>query len=601
MPAAASSPSSSTPVERPTRLAGTLLRGLVERVPRAAATAFLVNLGVGGVDAAALVLLVELMRQLGLGGPSGAPARIAGALDAWLGTFGLSLTLPIILSAYAATAALLAWLSKRQTMATFRLEHEFAASLRRDLYHAVMTTRWDVFCRRRSSDFSHVMTLETDRSAAVAGQLLSLCAVGVSTLAYGAMAIRVSPGMTALVSTCAVAVLLSLRPSGRLAHASGETLSTATSHLYSAIADDVASLKTARSYGAEGRHATRFQQLSDAVQSAYGQLATAHADVKFHFDLGGVLMLAAVVYIGALRLTLPSSDLFLLLFLFARLMPKVASLRSGYQVVASHLPSFAAVTSVLKTCRAAAEPKAARVEPLTFEREIRLEHVSFGYDRVPAVRDISIAIRAGERTALIGPSGSGKSTIADLVMGLVAPDQGRIVVDDVCLDAERLESWRTQVGYVAQDAFLFHDTVRANLLWARPTATDAELVDCLHLSAADFVLQWPDGLDTIVGDRGVLVSGGERQRLALARALVRHPSVLILDEATSALDADNERRILDAVDQLPWSPTVLLITHRRSAIAGAHVVHSLDNGCLIATTTRHAGPDSRDVQELVAR
>jgi ATP-binding cassette subfamily C protein len=135
---------------------------------------------------------------------------------------------------------------------------------------------------------------------------------------------------------------------------------------------------------------------------------------------------------------------------------------------------------------------------------------------------------------------------------------------------------------VAQDTFLFHDTVRANLLWARPEATDEEVRQALRSAAAEaFVSELPKGIETILGDRGVRLSGGERQRLALARALLREPSLLILDEATSALDTENEKRIQSAIEELHGRITILVITHRLSTIRGADVIHVLERGCSV--------------------
>jgi ATP-binding cassette subfamily C protein len=202
------------------------------------------------------------------------------------------------------------------------------------------------------------------------------------------------------------------------------------------------------------------------------------------------------------------------------------------------------------------------------------------------VRDVTFTLDAGATTAIVGPSGSGKSTLADLLMGLLTPSEGRILVDGVTLDGGRLDAWRDQIGYVAQEAFLFHESVRANLLWARPDASEEEIWHALRLASADaFVRALPHGLDTVVGDRGVLVSGGERQRLSLARALVRRPALLILDEATSSLDSENEARIQQAIDKLHQQMTIVVITHRLSTIRGADTIHVVDRGRLVESGT----------------
>src|SRR5690606_15471787 len=181
----------------------------------------------------------------------------------------------------------------------------------------------------------------------------------------------------------------------------------------------------------------------------------------------------------------------------------------------------------------------------------------------------------------------------DLIIGLLRPLGGTISIDGRELAPHEIARWRWKVGYVPQDGFLFHATVRENLRWAKPDATDAEMWRALEqAAAAGFLRSRPEGLDTIVGDRGIRLSGGERQRLALARALLTNPDVLVLDEATSMLDTVNEDAIIEAVRQLRGRVTVLIITHRLSAIRHADVIHVLEAGRII---------ESGSWAELIAR
>jgi len=289
-------------------------------------------------------------------------------------------------------------------------------------------------------------------------------------------------------------------------------------------------------------------------------------------------------------MAIPTGGLLLLLFLFARIMPMLSGLQQNYQQFLAMLPAFETVTEMQARCEAAAEPQPVRSEGFELREGIRFESVSFAYEESGnplIVSHLDLTIRAGETTALVGPSGAGKSTIADLVMGLIKPHKGRVLVDEKPLGVEQMRAWRSRIGYVPQDTFLFHDTVRANLLWAYPEASDEDICEALRLAAAeDFVSRLPEGMKTVVGDRGVRLSGGERQRLALARALLRKPSLLILDEATSNLDSENEKRIQDAIERLHGSMTILLITHRLFTIRCADVIHVLERGRLIESGDR---------------
>ncbi len=227
------------------------------------------------------------------------------------------------------------------------------------------------------------------------------------------------------------------------------------------------------------------------------------------------------------------------------------------------------------------------VAKVTAKTGIQLERISFRYDKnqkTYAVKGIDLTVRARRMTAVVGPSGAGKSTLADLMMGLLMPDKGQILIDGLPLSGERLHAWRRSVGYVPQENFLFHDTIRANLQWAKSEATELEMRRALESAAAlDFVSALPEGLETVVGDRGVRLSGGERQRIALARALLRNPTLLLLDEATSSLDNENERRILQAVEQLHGDITVVVIAHRLSTTSRADQVILLDCGKVVET------------------
>jgi len=196
--------------------------------------------------------------------------------------------------------------------------------------------------------------------------------------------------------------------------------------------------------------------------------------------------------------------------------------------------------------------------------------------------DLNIYIRKGYMTALVGESGSGKSTVTDLVLGLQVPERGEVLIDGVSLGDWKQNSFRERIGYVPQDPLLFHASIRDNLLWSFEQANEDDLWAALRLANAEtFIKELPQGIDTLVGDRGVLLSGGQRQRIALARALLRKPELLILDEATSALDSDSELLIQQSIEQVARDTTILIIAHRLSTIAKANQVYVLQQGRVV--------------------
>jgi ABC-type multidrug transport system fused ATPase/permease subunit len=219
---------------------------------------------------------------------------------------------------------------------------------------------------------------------------------------------------------------------------------------------------------------------------------------------------------------------------------------------------------------------------------IRFDEVSFTYPgaHAPALRAISLDVRFGERIAVVGGNGSGKTTLLSLVPRLFDPDAGAILIDGVDVRSVSLGSLRSQIGVVPQETVLFRATVAENIAYGCPSATRADIESAARVARADgFISALPEGLDALVGDQGLTLSGGQRQRLAIARALVRNPAILIMDEATSMIDAESERAIADAVEAMGHQRTVLIVAHRLSTVIRADRIAVLDAGRLVDVGT----------------
>jgi ATP-binding cassette subfamily C protein len=495
-----------------------------------------------------------------------------------------SLWLATLLLIFMLLMALRSLFSRVQSVLTFRTALGYELALSRRLYQAIISADWLFLVRRRSSDFTHALTAELARVATCTYLLIGALANAILALVYIAIALKLSAGMTLLVLATGAVLLLLSRRWMRAVHQGGSAVSESVSEVYSAATEHLQNLKAMKFYDAQTSDLEMFSSLqSSALQQSLNNTRS-QAAAAFWFEAGSLLVLGGIIFASLQILNVAPASILLLLAVFTRLFPRLTAGQAQMQAFLAELPAFENLMTIYQECLANAEvPSAAGpgTQPdLSSAHEIRLEHVGFRYepDRPLVLDDLSLAIAAGRVTAIVGSSGAGKSTVADLINGLLAPVTGQVLIDGVELTPQTARAWRRQVGYVAQDTVLFHDTVRNNLRWANPDATEQEMRESLGLAAAEFVFELPQGLDTTVGDRGMLLSHGQRQRIALARALLRKPGLLILDEATSSLDFDNEKRILDAIEHLQGRATVLLIAHRVSAIQRAEIIYVIENG-----------------------
>ncbi|MFA5320069.1 MAG: ABC transporter ATP-binding protein [Candidatus Omnitrophota bacterium] len=292
----------------------------------------------------------------------------------------------------------------------------------------------------------------------------------------------------------------------------------------------------------------------------------------FVFFWGGKEVIAGKLSFGILGLFLAS------LLSLIRPFKKLSAVNSlNQQAVAAGVRIYEVLDSVPSVVD---RPGAGEMKGLNEGIEFR--NVHFRYEKSSVIQDVSFKVRKGEIVAIVGPSGAGKTTLLDLLPRFYDPQEGVILIDGRDIRESSVASLRDNIGIVSQETILFNDTIKANIAYGRPEASLEEvMVAAAQACAHDFIMRFPQGYDTVIGDRGMMISGGERQRLAIARALLKNPPILILDEATSQLDAESERLVQQAIDRLISGRTVLVIAHRLSTVRNANRIIALEGGRIV--------------------
>lgn len=287
-----------------------------------------------------------------------------------------------------------------------------------------------------------------------------------------------------------------------------------------------------------------------------------------------IFLLITLLYLNQSNVAyiLPTLSLFVLALY--RLLPSVNRIVNGYNTLLYYHKS---IDIIYKELSVSQENLASEV--IEFNQKIELKDIDFAYQERLILDNINLTIGKGDKIAFVGESGSGKSTLVDLIIGLYRPDQGEMKIDDVLVDKSNLQNWRSQIGYIPQQVYLFDGTIAENICFGR--VLDGNLLEKVLKQADIFnFLQTKQGVETLVGEGGVQLSGGQKQRVAIARALYGQPEILVLDEATSALDEETERKIMNEIYQISQDKTLIIIAHRLSTIKGCDRIYQLEDGAL---------------------
>ena len=401
-----------------------------------------------------------------------------------------------------------------------------------------------------------------------------------------ATALLIDARLTLIVMVLAFAVALPILGFDFKAYRLSQRSVSLLENLFKRFRHQLDDLKSIKSAAGEEQADKRFDDLSQRYVEAMVLRASNGAQAGLVHDLAAVFMLAALIWLVSSYTETLSVEPVALIIIFARLFPRAGELQRAVRDLFAMMPGWKRIHDL----RAAAETHsenlpAGTMDAIAFRNSLALENVAYAYpdSETEVLQDICMKLPAGSAIGIVGLSGAGKTTLLDLMSGLLVPTRGRICVDDEVLDDTRRKAWRQTVAYVLQDAQLVNDSVRYNVAPFDDEPEDTGIWAALEKAGgAEIVRNLPDGLDTVLGDRGSRLSRGQRQRISLARALYLKPGVLFLDEATSALNPADEAAIVATLQGLRPHTTIVVVAHRLSSLSWTDKLYTLENGCLSA-------------------
>lgn len=502
------------------------------------------------------------------------------AVQSVLAAIGLSTTVLALLSLFVGCIILkciLLYLANKQIGYTVAL---IATEMRLTLLKSLFASRWEYFIRQPIGQLTNGIGFEAHRASTAFHFGAKMAAMAIEAMIYTALAFLVSWRATLLACGGGFFILIVLRRLIKKVRRSGQRQTTHMQDLVAQMTDILISIKPLKSMAREesaGAVLTdRTRRLNRALQK---QVLSKAALGSFQEPLI-MAFLVVCLYAALSYWNLSLTSIMAMIFFIGKILKQVQKIQSEYANLAEYDAAYWSLIGKIETAGQAREVLTGSLPP-ALKTSIRMDGIGFGYDERCVLKDVSLELPAGAFTVLCGPSGSGKTTIADLLIGLLRPQRGEVWIDDVAMSQVDIRRWRQVIGYVTQENLLLNDSVLQNITLGQETVSRQDVEEALRAAGAwEFVQAMPDGIFSVVGERGSVLSGGQRQRIAIARALVKHPQLLILDEATTALDPKTEREICATLQQLRGHITMLAISHQPTLLECADWAYQLKDGAV---------------------
>ena len=469
-----------------------------------------------------------------------------------------------------------------------RLGEGISKSIRDQLFRKMMSLSMDYFNRSKVGDnISFITNSVATMNGAISPIFLTVFRQPIEIALFLAVLFSYSPFLTMIAFSTSIGSLLIIKLSTKAIKMYASRMLFSMHALTSLIQEMISGIRLVKTTASEDKATHQFEQETQRYVKASVKNQKLVDLVPVLNEILAISALCAVLYVGGNQVydkELKPQELMTFLFALFSIMSPIAQLTNTPAVIQK---GIVAAESVFDIIDQQPTVKNGNNSIHTFTSSIAVDNLHFSYDgNHEVLHNIHLNIDKGKTIALVGQSGSGKSTMSDLIVRLYDPNKGSICIDGINIKEFSLEEYRQLFGIVSQDSFLFNDTIAENICFGKNIISEDEMIYAAKMANAhDFIISLPMGYQTKIGDRGVLLSGGQKQRLAIARALVRKPQILIFDEATSALDAESEHLVQEAIHNLLHGRTALIIAHRLSTIIDADCIYVFDNGSIAESGT----------------
>ncbi len=552
---------------------------LREHQPGKLALIFAITL-VNGINSGfSIVLLIPLLQLLDVG--SGEPSEgLALFFKNLSEKAGLELNIGTILLVYLVLLTVTPLLQYWKSLLDAGYQRSFIYKIRRRLFRKIILADWSLLNRKSKTNLLQVLTSEVPNLSGYYYIYLRMLMSLIMVCAYIAWAVLLSAKFTFIIAGVGILLFIFLRRYIFRAFHLGEGFIDSYRRLLKYIDDFWQTVKIAKVHSSEDFYYSKFDEASSSLLSMEYQMQKNSSLPQLIYRIAGILVLVAIVYIGYNTGQIPLTSLFILILLFSRIFPQFVSINSNVNRIITLIPSVKMVMQLDEELSDNRFQSLTAEKALPVEKEISLRNIDFSYSGGKQLfNNFSETIPAKKITGIIGESGRGKTTLIDIIAGLQKPEKGLVSVDGQLLNDEFLPSWKKSIGYLPQDSFFIDGSLRENLVWdSRQEIADNLIWEVLdQVNAVHLAKRFSNGLDEYIANYQFSFSGGECQRLALARVLLRKPHLLLLDEATSSLDTENERQIMEVIVQLKKQVTIIFVTHRITLLPYFDKIIQLDD------------------------